>query len=101
MNHALTGLAILVALVVPLLAMPAARAGDDLAAVFPPWWDPARVALAAMQGGDVAGYGGAGFVVLVPRGAPGRLRAAGAWFVLPAALLGGCAPDRTTTGSST
>jgi hypothetical protein len=101
MNHALTGLAVLVALAMPLLAMQPAREGDDVAAVFPPWWDPARVTLAAMQGGDVAGYGGAGFVVLVPRGVPDRLRAAGAWFVLPAALLGGCAANGGTTERST
>jgi len=100
MNHALTGLAILTALVVPLLAVQPARDGDDLAAVFPPWWNPARVALAAMQGGAVAGYGGAGFVVLVPRGVPDRLREAGAWFVLPAAVLGGCASERNATERS-
>jgi hypothetical protein len=45
----------------------------------------------------VAGFGGAGFVVLMPQADPVALRAAGAWWILPAALLGGCAPAATET----
>ena len=97
MRHALTGAALVLAVALPWLAMPAPRGGDAVAAVFPPWWGGARAALAAMPAGPVAGFGGAGFVVLLPEADPARLRAAGAWLILPAALFGGCAPARTET----
>lgn len=92
MRHALTGAALVFALALPWLAMPEPRAGDPVAAVFPPWWSGARAALAALPAGPVAGFGGARFVVLLPEADTARLRAAGAWLILPAALFGGCSP---------
>lgn len=97
MRHALTGAALLLAAFAPMLALPAARNDEAVAAVFPPWWGGARAALAATAAGPVAGFGGAGFVVLMPQANPAALRAAGAWWILPAALLGGCAPAAMET----
>ncbi len=97
MRHALTGAALLLVAIAPMLALPSARSGEAVAAVFPPWWGGARAALAATVAGPVAGFGGAGFVVLMPQADPAALRAAGAWWILPAALLGGCAPAATET----
>lgn len=95
MKKAATGVALALAMALPWLAMPAARTGEAVAVVFPPWWGGARSALAALPAGPVAGFGGAGFIVLLPQADPAALRAAGAWLILPAALLGGCAPAKT------
>lgn len=95
MRFAATGMAVALACVLPWLALPAAGSAEPVAAVFPPWWGSARAALAALPAGEVAGFGGAGFVVLLPRADAEALRKAGAWLILPAALLGGCAPART------
>lgn len=66
-----------------------------VAAVFPPWWDAARVVGAAGTAGDIAGAGGASFIVIL-RGDPAtlhhRARTAGAWLLLDPALAGACAP---------
>jgi hypothetical protein len=97
MKHALTAGALLLATALPLLALPGAGSGAAVAAVFPPWWSGQRAALAAMAAGPVSGFGGTGFVVLLPSGDPARLRQAGAWWILPAALFGGCGPARTET----
>ena len=60
------------------------------AAVFPPWWTAMQAGAAA---GDVAGMGGAPFVVIV-RGAPetltAQLRQAGAWLILEPNSFGLC-----------
>ena len=97
MKHGLTFFAALFALLLPLLALPGPPAGAALAAFFPPWWSATRVALAAGEGGLVSGFG-AGFVALLPAGDPARLRAAGAWWIVPAALLGGCGPIKKGDG---
>ncbi|ATC34432.1 hypothetical protein CA606_01040 [Caulobacter vibrioides] len=66
-----------------------------VAAVFPPWWDPARVVGAAGSAGDISGAGGAAFIVIL-RGDPAtlnqRARTAGALLLLDPALAGACAP---------
>ncbi|HJV43656.1 hypothetical protein [Caulobacter sp.] len=70
------------------------RTPGRVAAVFPPWWDPARIIGAAGSAGDIAGAGGASFVVIL-RGDPAdlsaRARAAGALMLLDPALAGVCA----------
>jgi len=70
------------------------RTPDRVAAVFPPWWSPARVFGAAGAAGDIAGAGGASFIVIL-RGDPARLseraREAGALLLLDPALAGICA----------
>lgn len=70
------------------------RTPGRVAAVFPPWWDAARVAGAAATAGDIAGVGGAPFIVVL-RGDPAtlnpRARTAGALLLLDPALAGVCA----------
>jgi len=70
------------------------RTAGRVAAVFPPWWDAARVVSAAAAAGDIAGAGGAPFIVIL-RGDPAalnqRARTAGALLLLDPALAGACA----------
>lgn len=75
------------------------RTPGRVAAVFPPWWSPAQIVGAAGSAGDIAGAGGASFVVIL-RAPPGdtgpsdlaqRARAAGALMLLDPALAGACA----------
>ncbi len=70
------------------------RTPGRVAAVFPPWWDAARIVGAAGSAGDIAGAGGAPFVVIL-RGNPAdlsqRARSAGALMLLDPALAGACA----------
>lgn len=70
------------------------RTPGRVAAVFPPWWDAARTMGAAGAAGDIAGAGGAPFIVIL-RGDPAtlnkRARAAGALILLDPALAGACA----------
>jgi len=70
------------------------RTPGRVAAVFPPWWSPAQVIGAAGSAGDIAGVGGASFVVIL-RGDPAdlsqRARDAGALMLLDPALAGACA----------
>jgi len=70
------------------------RTPGRVAAVFPPWWDAARVIGAAGTAGDIAGAGGAPFIVIL-RGDPAalsqRARTAGALLLLDPALAGVCA----------
>lgn len=70
------------------------RTPGRVAAVFPPWWDPARVVGAAGSAGEISGAGGGAFVVIL-RGDPAtlhqRARAAGALLLLDPALAGACA----------
>jgi hypothetical protein len=70
------------------------RTPGRVAAVFPPWWNAARVIGAAADAGDIAGAGGAPFIVIL-RGNPAtlnqRARDAGALLLLDPALAGVCA----------
>lgn len=70
------------------------RTPGRVAAVFPPWWSPAQIFGAAGTAGDIAGAGGASFIVIL-RGDPAQLseraREAGAWLLLDPALAGVCA----------
>lgn len=79
------------------------RTPGRVAAVFPPWWDAARVVGAAGAAGDIAGAGGASFIVIL-RGDPAtlnqRARTAGAWLLLDPALAGACARPASEPASS-
>jgi hypothetical protein len=58
-----------------------------VAAVFPPWWSAARTVSAAASAGDIAGIGGAPFVVILhgdPQRLTDRARSAGALLILGA-----------------
>ncbi len=76
------------------------RTPGRIAAVFPPWWSPAKVVGAAASAGDLSGVGGVPFIVIL-RGDPAdleqRARAAGAVLLLDPALAGACAPAVTAT----
>ncbi|MGA0545492.1 hypothetical protein ACO2Q1_09470 [Brevundimonas sp. VNH65] len=60
------------------------------AAVFPPWWDRARVEAAVVDFGVVTGHGRFGAVVSVTGGAQleQQLKQAGAWAVLDPRFAG-------------
>lgn len=67
----------------------------QVAAVFPPWWPPARIFAAASMAGEVAGTGALRSVLVVrsDRAAlASRLQAAGALLVLAADAPFGCRP---------
>lgn len=70
------------------------RTPGRVAAVFPPWWSATRVGEAAASAGNIAGAGGAPFVIIL-RGDPAdlsrRTRAAGALMLIDPALAGVCA----------
>jgi hypothetical protein len=70
------------------------RTPGRVAAIFPPWWSSARIFGAAGTAGDIAGAGGAPFIVIL-RGDPAQLseraREAGALLLLDPALAGVCA----------
>jgi hypothetical protein len=71
----------------------APRAGDTVAAVFPPWWTPAQTLGAAGQAGSVAAVGGWRHIIIVkgdPARLQSRLRAAGALALLDPQGAGGC-----------
>ncbi len=58
---------------------------EIVAAVFPPWWEPAEAIRAAYAAGDIVGPGGTRFVLIV-KGGPdlaARVRAAGGFAVDP------------------
>jgi hypothetical protein len=68
--------------------------GDEVAAVFPPWWRQGAALTAAASAGQVLAAGGVGFVFVVR--APlasdrANLRRAGAFLLLNAQGLTGCA----------
>lgn len=75
------------------------RTPGRVAAVFPPWWSPAQIVGAAGSAGDIAGAGGAPFIVILralpnesrPSDLSKRARAAGALLLLDPALAGACA----------
>lgn len=75
------------------------RTPGRVAAVFPPWWSPAQIFGAAGSAGDIAGAGGAPFIVILrvsaddlePSNLSRRAREAGALLLLDPALAGACA----------
>jgi hypothetical protein len=89
------GATILTTLAATVAASAAPRDPARVAAVFPPWWTPAQAASAAASAGQIAGAGGAPFILIL-RGEPDalgpRLRAAGAWLLLDPDAAGVCAP---------
>lgn len=71
------------------------RTPGRVAAVFPPWWSSARIIGAAASAGDIAGAGGASFIVILRGDAADlsrRARGAGALMLLDPALAGACSP---------
>lgn len=75
----------------------APRTPRQVAAVFPPWWSPARVFAAASEAGAVTAIGGASNIVIVVADddqLPARLNAAGALLQLNPSLTGLCAEDQ-------
>ena len=79
------------------------RTAGRVAAVFPPWWDAARIVGAAGTAGDIAGAGGVSFIVIL-RGDPAtlnqRARTAGALLLLDPALAGACARPASEPATS-
>ncbi|PIB90845.1 hypothetical protein [Caulobacter sp. FWC2] len=75
------------------------RTPGRVAAVFPPWWSPARVIGAAGSAGDIAGVGAVPFIVILrassdtktPADLSQRARSAGALALFDPALAGACA----------
>lgn len=90
-----SALAIFASLAATVAVGAAPRDPARVAAVFPPWWTPAQAASAAGSAGQIAGAGGAPFILIL-RGEPGqlepRLRAAGAWLLLDPDAAGRCSP---------
>lgn len=83
---AMTGVTLVAALAVPVSAE-----ADTVAAIFPPWWNPAAAYAAAGEAGDVLAPGVWRNVLLVRVGDAGvveRLTASGAMIVLDANVLG-------------
>jgi len=79
------------------------RTPGYVAAVFPPWWDTARIVGAAGMAGDIAGAGGASFVVILrgdPRTLNQRAQTAGALLLLDPALAGACARPASEPATS-
>ena len=75
----------------PLLVLTEPVDGPDVAAVFPPGWQPAEAVARADVG--LVRFGAFGNIGIVEIGDPdalARLRAAGAWLTLPPQALGGC-----------
>jgi hypothetical protein len=89
-----SGATILVTLFATVAVGAAPRDPARIAAVFPPWWTSAQTASAAASAGDIAGAGGAPFILIL-RGESGdlgsRARAAGAWLLLDPNAAGVCA----------
>jgi hypothetical protein len=89
------GAAILATLGATVAAGAAPRDPARVAAVFPPWWTSAQTVSAAASAGQIAGAGGAPFILIL-RGEPDalepRLRAAGAWLLLDPDAAGQCTP---------
>lgn len=88
----------------PLLVLTEPVDGPDVAAVFPPGWQPADV-MQAVARADVGlvrfgAFGNIGIVEIGDPDALARLRAAGAWLTLPPQALGGCLlGDELTTAT--
>jgi hypothetical protein len=83
------------------LAVATPSRASRLAAVFPPWWPPARAFLAASRAGDVVRVGRWSIVLVVRSSTPGlgdRLWKAGALLVADPAGLGQCGVTNKTNG---
>jgi hypothetical protein len=67
--------------------------GPDVAVVFPPWWNAARVARTASAAGEIKGAGAFPNIVVISARPGGRamLHRAGAWMLLAPGLWSGCA----------
>ncbi len=69
--------------------------GKPVAALFPPWWSAtSAMTSAAAANGAVVRFGGFRTILILAAGdadLADRLRHAGAWLVLDAEVLGGCA----------
>ena len=83
-------LASLIALGPAVLAPPAGRGAQAVAAVFPPWWSAARAAAAAARSAQILRLGGFPSVIVVRTASPDSLRADGAWMFLNP-IVAGCA----------
>lgn len=96
----MAGGVIVVLTVLPALTIAARPARPfEAAAVFPPWWDAARVRAAVEPVGEISAIGRMPTVVTVMGGTDvsESLRTAGAWFILNPALVGcGIRPGATT-----
>lgn len=82
---------VIVVTVLPALDIAARQARPfEAAAVFPPWWDAARVRAAVEPVGEISAIGRMPAVVIVTGGTDvsDGLRTAGAWFILNPALVG-------------
>lgn len=82
---------VVVLTVIPALAVAARPARPfEAAAVFPPWWNAARVRAAVEPVGEISAIGRMPTVVTVIGGTDvsDGLRTAGAWFILNPALVG-------------
>jgi hypothetical protein len=67
---------------------------DAMAAVYPPWWTPARAAASATAEGDLQAIGGIATILVVRSDRPDlahRLRASGALFLIDSRLASVCA----------
>lgn len=84
----------LLAVCTPLLALAEPVDGPQVAAIFPPGWEPADIMRAAAEAdAGVVRFGAMDNIgILEVSGEDGlsRLRAAGAWFTLHPQALGGC-----------
>ncbi|WP_271067963.1 hypothetical protein [Caulobacter sp. NIBR1757] len=66
---------------------------DAMAAVYPPWWSPARAAASAATAGDLQAVGGSATILVVRSDRPGlggRLRESGALFLIDSRLASFC-----------
>ena len=67
---------------------------DAMAAVYPPWWSPARAAASAAAEGNLQAIGGAATILIVSSDQPrlaDRLRASGALLLIDSRLASLCA----------
>jgi len=88
----LGALALSTAAVLTLAAAPG-RA-DAMAAVYPPWWTPARAAASASAEGELQAVGAAATILVVRSDRPAlarRLRASGALILIDSRLASFCA----------
>ncbi len=80
------------------LGLPAAKAGERVAAIFPPWWSAAECLSAAVAAGGAVLRAGPSGLVVAQSASPGfeaRLHAAGAWLLFDPRGLGLCTPTGT------
>ena len=78
--------------VVALAAAPGRQ--DTMAAVYPPWWSPARAAVSAAAEGDLTAVGGAATILVIHSDKPElgrRLRRSGALLLIDSSLASLCA----------